>query len=297
MLLGPLLATLLALTCQLVGAQGGGFYGNTAVRELFGKKDFKSHVLGTKGVCVVEFYAPWCGHCRNLKSDYIKAAKSLKGLVDVVAINCDDAANKDLCSQQQIQGFPTIKVYRPAKVDMSKHTGTLDAGKDSGKHVKMNPAAEQYNGPREARAISDFALSRMRNYVHALSNTNHYKSFRERDSKGRPKAVFLQGSTAGSSKMASSRKNGIPPLVKVLAAEFLYQYDIAFVPANKGREIWEALGLDSDDKESSKLVIIKDEEHEKNAQYSGPMTKEKLSEFLKSSSKIGSAKRAPREDL
>ena len=51
-----------------------------------------------------------CGHCRNLAPEYQKAAKALKGIVGVGAIDCDQEANKPLCGQYGIQGFPTIKV-------------------------------------------------------------------------------------------------------------------------------------------------------------------------------------------
>lgn len=42
--------------------------------------------------------------------EYSKAALGLHPLVPFYAVDCDKGSNKALCSQQGVQGFPTIKV-------------------------------------------------------------------------------------------------------------------------------------------------------------------------------------------
>lgn len=71
--------------------------------------DFKEKVLKGNEVWLVEFYAPWCGHCRNLAPEWEKAASMLKGVVKVAAV--DATVHESLASKYQVKGFPTIKVF------------------------------------------------------------------------------------------------------------------------------------------------------------------------------------------
>jgi len=71
--------------------------------------NFENRVVDSEGVWVVEFYAPWCGHCKSFAPEYQKAAKALKGIIGVGAVDCDQ--HKSLCGQYGVQGFPTVKVF------------------------------------------------------------------------------------------------------------------------------------------------------------------------------------------
>jgi protein disulfide-isomerase A6 len=74
-------------------------------------KNFDEVVVASAQPWLVEYFAPWCGHCQKLAPEWKKAATSLKGIVRFGAVNCDDEANKPLCGKYGVQGFPTIKVF------------------------------------------------------------------------------------------------------------------------------------------------------------------------------------------
>ena len=50
--------------------------------------NFKSEVLDDKdSMWLLEFYAPWCGHCKQLAPSWELAAKQLKGVVKLGAVD------------------------------------------------------------------------------------------------------------------------------------------------------------------------------------------------------------------
>jgi len=58
----------------------------------------------------VEFYAPWCGHCKSLAPIFISTAASLKEAnANVVLAKVDCTQQKQICSE--VQGYPTLKLY------------------------------------------------------------------------------------------------------------------------------------------------------------------------------------------
>jgi protein disulfide-isomerase A1 len=58
----------------------------------------------------VEFYAPWCGHCKSLAPVFVSTAASLKEAnANVVLAKVDCTQQKQICAE--VQGYPTIKLY------------------------------------------------------------------------------------------------------------------------------------------------------------------------------------------
>lgn len=69
----------------------------------------------------VEFYAPWCGHCKSLAPEYEKLAKAAEGVIKVGAIDLDK--HKQFGGNYGIRGFPTIKFFGDDKKSPMDYNG------------------------------------------------------------------------------------------------------------------------------------------------------------------------------
>jgi len=94
-------------------------------------RDTFAHFVMPKDVVLVEFYAPWCGHCKTLEPEYAAAAKELKK--DGISLAKVDATKEgELAKEYFVQGFPTLILFR--------------------KGVKV----EDYSGPRTSKEIVSY---------------------------------------------------------------------------------------------------------------------------------------------
>jgi len=58
----------------------------------------------------LEFYAPWCGHCKHLAPIYEQVGEYFQNVENVVIAKIDATANDNTASIR-VQGFPTIYLF------------------------------------------------------------------------------------------------------------------------------------------------------------------------------------------
>ncbi|KAM3860511.1 protein disulfide-isomerase A4 [Diretmus argenteus] len=89
-------------------------------------------IVNNADIILVEFYAPWCGHCKKLAPEYEKAAKELSQRSPPIPLaKVDATVEAEVTKRFEVNGFPTLKIFRKGK-------------------------AFEYNGPREQHGIVEF---------------------------------------------------------------------------------------------------------------------------------------------
>lgn len=131
----PLTFIFLFFSFELYGNVNA-LYGPSSLVVQLTPSNFKTKVLDSNRVVLVEFFAPWCGHCQALTPTWEKAATVLKGVATVAALDAD--AHKSLAQEYGIKGFPTIKVFVPGKPPVD------------------------YQGARDVKPIAEFALQQIK---------------------------------------------------------------------------------------------------------------------------------------
>lgn len=120
--------------------------------------DFDSSVA-EYDTSLVMFYAPWCGHCKKLKPEFEKAAKSLlkeDPPVTLAKVDCTEAG-KEICNKFGVSGYPTLKIFRNGAV------------------------SKEYNGPRDSAGIVKYMKSQVGPSSKDLSSEEIIKNFLSKD--------------------------------------------------------------------------------------------------------------------
>jgi protein disulfide-isomerase A1 len=78
-------------------------------------KSYQDLVIDNDKDVLLEFYAPWCGHCKALAPKYDELAEKFAAFSDKVTIAKIDATTNDV--PDDISGFPTIKLFKAGAKD------------------------------------------------------------------------------------------------------------------------------------------------------------------------------------
>jgi len=117
--------------------------------------------IGKHDVALVEFYAPWCGHCKKLAPEYDAASITLKKADPPVAlIKVDCTVETSTCSKYGVSGYPTLKIFKNG--EMSK----------------------AYDGPREKDGIIRKMMKESGPVSKKLENAADVKKFLSKDTVG-----------------------------------------------------------------------------------------------------------------
>ncbi|KAK9821669.1 hypothetical protein WJX74_006601 [Apatococcus lobatus] len=172
---------------QQRGGGGGGLYDSNPNVDKLTSSSFPSG-NGEGFVWLIEYYAPWCGHCQQLAPKWNKLADALKGVVKVAAVNCEE--EQGLCQQNGISGYPTIKAW-------------------------VNGRSMEYNGDRSAKSLKDWAVGLIPNKVATVNKQPQLDSFLSQCTSQGAKAAAW-----GVCILLLTAKSNTAPLYKSLASQF-----------------------------------------------------------------------------
>jgi protein disulfide-isomerase A1 len=170
---------------------------------VLGEDNFKD-ALEKFEFILVEFYAPWCGHCKKLAPEYAKAAADLKGLENPIPIAKVDATeNSALAKEYGVQGYPTLKFF-----------------------IKGSPI--DYNGGRTQVDIVNWVKKKTGPPTTVLTDAAHLTSQKEAN---KVLAVFF--GSEDSTEFAAFRQAAL----SLDAVAFAHSTDAALLEANGGNAI------------------------------------------------------------
>ncbi len=89
-------------------------------------ESFETDVLKSGEVVLVDFWAEWCGPCRQIAPALEEISTEMEGKVTVAKVNIDNSPNTP--SHYGVRGIPTLMLFKDGELIASK-TGAQPKGR------------------------------------------------------------------------------------------------------------------------------------------------------------------------
>ena len=76
--------------------------------------NFQKDVLESSLTTLVDFWAPWCGPCRQLSPIIEELAKEMEGKMNIFKCNVDE--NPEIPSKYMVRGIPALMIFKDGKL-------------------------------------------------------------------------------------------------------------------------------------------------------------------------------------